>query len=171
MNKYIMLLRNLLENRMVKTQRGSRIKRYKWGVGKEMGGFVYLHRKYIPMIPEEYQQQIKNAAANIGDFPFNVVKVGVRKPVVSFFNSPDFDSAPEPTAGQFVNVNLETGRVNQGTSKYIWHHKWLWVTDDYPGFDVEESFQRSQKWLEIPDVDFSRIGQRKFWDETIKDRL
>ena len=123
------------------------------------------------MIPEDRQQLVQEAATRIGDFPFNVVKVGVRNNVVSFFNSPDFDTDPEPTAGQYINVNLDNDKVNQGNSKYIWHHKWLWVMDDYPGFDVEESFQRSQKWLQIPDIDFSRIGKREFWDQTIKDRM
>lgn len=166
-----MLLRNLLENRIAKTQKGSRIKRSRWGVGKEMGGFVYLHRNYIPTIPEDRQRLIQEAATHIGDFQFNVVKVGVRNNVVSFINSPDFDTAPEPTAGRYVNVNLDAGSVKQGNTKSIWHHKWLWVMDDYQGFDVEESFQRSQKWLALPDIDFSRIGKREVWDDTIKDRL
>ena len=30
---------------------------------------------------------------------------------------------------------------------YIYHHKWLFVADDYDGFDVEESKARSGAWL------------------------
>ncbi len=40
-------------------------------------------------------------------------------------------------------------KVKKGHSNYIWHHKWLWVKDDYTGFDIEESYRWSEKWLAV----------------------
>ena len=53
--------------------------------------------------------------------------------------------------------------MKQKSSPQIYHHKWLFVTDDYPGFDVEESKNRSRKWVSLPNIDYSRIGYKKFW--------
>jgi hypothetical protein len=91
--------------------------------------------------------------------------------------SPDFDSADEPTAGEYCRVNLPgKGCGSQPVvtairrTSNIWHHKWLWVTDDYEGFDVEASFQRSQVWLALDDVEMSRIGNPKYWS-TVEERI
>ena len=52
----------------------------------------------------------------------------------------------EPIVGDYITVKLN-GDVRAGHSNYIWHHKWLWVMNDYTGFDVEESWNWSKEWL------------------------
>ena len=54
---------------------------------------------------------------------------------------------------------------------YIYHHKWLFVADDYDGFDVEESKSRSDAWLALPQVDKSRIGRACYWHTHVVRRL
>jgi hypothetical protein len=54
---------------------------------------------------------------------------------------------------------------------YIYHHKWLFVADDYDGFDVEESKARSDAWLALPEVDKSRIGRACYWHTHVVPRL
>lgn len=159
----------LAENKVAKTQKGSVIKRSKFGVGKLIGGFLYLHRNYIPDLPEELQQQIQTAATYLNGDDFNVVKVAMNTPDVTFINSPDFDSADEPTTGPYAKVSGEN--VKRGNSQAIWHHKWLWVKDDYQGFDVNKSFERSQAWLTIPDIDFARIGNKELWQREYVPRI
>ena len=80
------------------------------------------------------------------------------------------DTADEPSLYDSIKVDID-GKTKY--SKYdesnppIYHHKWLFVKDDYKGFDVEKSKERSQKWLTLKDIDFSRIGFKKFWDNFI----
>jgi hypothetical protein len=51
------------------------------------------------------------------------------------------------------------------------HHKRLFVADDYDGFDVEASKQRSRKWLALDGIDFRRIGKKSFWEQSVVPRL
>ena len=43
----------LQETRVLKTQKGSAIKRSKFGVGKVIGGRIYLHRNYVDRLPRD----------------------------------------------------------------------------------------------------------------------
>jgi hypothetical protein len=48
----------------------------------------------------------------------------------------------------------------------IWHHKWEFVSDDYTGFDVEQSKERSLQWKSKigTNKDISnRIGRLSYW--------
>jgi len=45
------------------------------------------------------------------------------------------------------------------------------VDDDYPGFDVDESFDRSRRWLKIPGINFNHIGDPKIWHEQYVPRI
>lgn len=160
------------DQRRLKTQRGSIIKRSKYGVGKDMGGRLYVHKDYADRLPfgdqlNAARMALMSAAPN---FNYNAVSVEPKTGKTTFIEAPDFDSAPEPTVGRYITVDKD-GNAKPGTSNQIWHHKWLWVDDDYKGFDVDESFQRSKAWLGIPDIDFKRIGNRDFWDKTIAGKL
>ena len=54
---------------------------------------------------------------------------------------------------------------------FIYHHKWLFVKDDYDGFDVEESKTRSRAWMALTDIDRTRIGKKSYWEGTVVQRL
>ena len=49
----------------------------------------------------------------------------------------------------------------------IYHHKWLFVRDDYDGFDVAESRTRSERIMMLEGVDHSRIGKRQYWIDNV----
>jgi len=53
----------------------------------------------------------------------------------------------------------------------IYHHKWLFVADDYQGFDVVASKTRSEQWIALGDVDRSRIGRKSYWEERVVPQL
>ena len=65
----------------------------------------------------------------------------------------------------------EDGRITltrQKTIPQIYHHKWLFVKDDYKGFDVEESKKRSIKWLSVSDkINMSKIGYKNYWENEV----
>ena len=54
----------------------------------------------------------------------------------------------------------------------IYHHKWLFVKDDYKGFNVDESKQRSIDWktkLGVDRVLTSKIGRLSFWNNWLNE--
>ena len=150
----------------VKLPRRSR----RYGVGKEIGGAVYLHRDYEHVIGSLVEEAKKALPTG---FEYTVVKYALDTSTVSFIHSPDFDSAPEPAVGDLWTVHQD-GRATfrrQPADPYIYHHKWLFVRDDYPRFDVSESHQRSTLWMNLPGIDILRIGKRAYWNREVVPRL
>jgi hypothetical protein len=159
-----------MADRILKTQKDSAIKRSKHGVGKDMGGTLYMHMAYENRLPN--QAALRHGKAKLKKhypgFKYNVVK---QQPNgrMSFFNSPDFDTAHEPTAGEYVTVDGD--QVAKRNEKKIWHHKWTFVDDDYAGFDVDKSFNRSKAWLQIPNINFNVIGHKHIWEKDYVPRI
>jgi len=151
------------DTKVLKTEKGSVVKRYpKLGVGKPMGGAVYIHKYYENLLPDAFNHYKEILSNQFPDYEYNIVKFG--KDGASFLYSPDFDTAEEPVVESYVTVKSD-GFAKPGKSKTIYHHKWLFVKDDYPGFDVDKSFERSKAWLQIPSIPFSKIGQNKeYWN-------
>lgn len=141
-----------------------------FGVGKEIGGAVYVHRQYELFLPTG----VSAAKLKLSkEFDYTVVKYTSKSKTYSFISSPDFDASDEPVVGELVSVAAD-GTIThrkQLTDPYIYHHKWLFVADDYKGFDVEESKRRSLTWLALENVDKSRIGRRSYWEEYVLPRL
>ena len=135
----------------LKTLKGSRIARSKYGVGKEIGGSIYVHRQYadevIPLDILEDAEKILHE--NYPDFEYNCIKWDTKRNSISFQEAPDFDTAREPKVGDYVTVYLDSNTAKTGHSDYIWHHKWCWVRNDYQGFDVAESWNWSKEWLSV----------------------
>jgi hypothetical protein len=142
----------------------------RYGIGKEIGGAVYLHRDYQDLLGVA----VSAAQARIpADFPYTIIKYSLRTGNVTFIASPDFDVSPEPIAGDHWIVPPENPARFRPVlpDPYLYHHKWLMVSDDYKGFDVEASKARSRQWLSLPGIDKSRIGRRSYWEQTILPRL
>jgi hypothetical protein len=134
----------LLENTVLYTLKGTPIKRYKNLVGKQVGPQLYVHKNYAnKVIPQEL---LSKGVSLIGDFKYNCVMWDSKLNVIRFDESPDFDTAREPHVGNFIKI-LSDGNIVNGSSQTIWHHKWLWVMDDYTGFDINESKEWSKLWL------------------------
>ena len=138
----------------------SRSKTY--GVGKSIGGCIYIHRQYESVFGEILLRAKNHISENL---EYTVVKFNRLTGAVSFINSPDFDTAHEPTVGQVLTVRSDgtVAKRKQLNDPYIYHHKWLFVRDDYEGFDVEQSKDRSRRLLAMSDVDRKRIGKQSYW--------
>lgn len=133
------------------TLKGSRIGRSsKYGVGKEIGGDIYFHKSYADQIVPKYilQDALEIIEEDFPDFDYNTIRYSPKTGTVSFQECPDFDSAREPKVGDYINVFAD-GTTKTGHSEYIFHHKWLWVMNNYRGFDVRKSWEWSKKWLSI----------------------
>jgi hypothetical protein len=106
-------------------------------------------------------------------FFYTVVKLNLTSNSVSFVEVADFDSAPEPTIDTIITVRPDgsTKRILPPSDPFIYHHKWLFVKDDYDGFDVEQSRARSRAHMALPDIDRRRIGRKNYWNTEVVPRL
>lgn len=147
---------------VVRTRRGTVLRRSKLGVGKKMGSAIYFHRHYTP----RWALQLCPP-----DFTPNVVKVD--PPWVSFVECPGFDLEDEPAIYRIATVHRLTNKLRwrDMNGQVIYHHKWLFVKDDYTGFDVAASVERSRLWLALDGVNMSRIGNRTYWESQVLPRL
>jgi hypothetical protein len=141
-------------------------------VGKSIGGSVYAHKNYEGhVVPADVLREAKAVlrGADVQHLrKYNAVKYDTSSGTVTFQESPDFDEADEPIVGKSVRVGKD-GSVAVTEVKadpQIWHHKWMWVDDDYQGFDVRASKERSLLWTDEVDAgEKSRIGTKSFWDK------
>jgi len=142
----------------------------KYGVGKRIGNAIYVHRDYERVLG----QPLLDAKQRLpDDFVYTVIKHNETNGNFSFIHCPDFDTSPEPATGNYAVVKTD-GSVKVRSAlpdPYIYHHKWLFVDATYTGFDIEESMQRSARWMDLPDVDKSLIGRASFWNTKVLPRL
>jgi len=159
----------ITERLILKTFKKSPIARSKkYGIGKEMPSSVtpkskdiYFHKKYVKSfpIPEDI---LKTAYEKAKGFKYNTMRWNEVSNVIAFTNSPDFDTANEPTAGDSLTIYPD-GKIVKDYNKLIWHHKWQWVKDNYRGFNVKDSIERSKQWVGIEGVPFRSIGHKHIW--------
>ncbi len=137
----------------------------KYGVGKEIGGKIYVHKNYFHLVisPDIFLDAANQLPYG---FVFNCMMIDLKKNVIRFDEAPDFDSAREPHPGNFIEVYLATKEIRRGHSDMIWHHKWMWVADDYKGFDVNESYEWSKKWTQVIT---HPSGSKRAWDCQLKE--
>ena len=154
---------------VVKTARGTPIRRGGRGyaIGKIMASKVYVHKKYVDqVIPEDIWEDAKKKMKDHDPkFKYNTVVYDTKDKSVRFDEAPDFDTAREPTPGKSVMVP-RTGNPKDRSSKMIWHHKWMWVDDNYKGFDVSASKELSRRWVTKIGKQ-TASGHQKTWKEQL----
>lgn len=153
------------------------IKRSKYGVGKNINPNIWFHKDYISdfMPLNEYQNYINLLPEN---FDFNIIKFDTKSKDLSFIYSPNFDSSHEPIVSDSYKIKEKNGTLElckmtkEQKDPLIYHHKWLFVKEDYKGFDIEESKRRSIEWKSVlgknPQVT-SKIGRLSFWKNWLKE--
>jgi hypothetical protein len=142
----------------------------RFGVGKEIGYAVYVHRDYEDRLGQTAEWAKRHLPEH---YEYSVVKLNQRNDSVSFIQCPGFDFEHEPaiTAILVVNASGQVQRRTTPADPYIYHHKWLFVADDYRGFDVAASKARSEQWIALGEVDRSRIGRKSYWEDYVVPRL
>jgi hypothetical protein len=137
----------------------------KYGVGKVIGGCVYMHRSYVKdTLPDVYKLVEKQSDV------YNIVKVNERTGVITVLCAPDFDAQLEPVIRSWKVINGTKPRKQvSGDNPPVYHHKWLFVKDDYKGFDVGYSKKRSEDWMRYKDhMDMALIGRYNYWKKILE---
>ena len=129
---------------------------------------------YIEDYEDRLGQVVQWAKKNLHEScGYNVVKLNQRTDAVSFIHCPGFDTEDEPAISAITVVSADgsTQQRTMPTDPYIYHHKWLFVDDSYKGFDVEASKRRSEQWHTLDQIDRSRIGRKRYWEQFVLPRL
>lgn len=141
--------------------------------GKKIGKNLYVHKSAIKTLTEKDKEIVSRSLKFIPkQFEYEILKINRKEKEVSFIESKDWDVSHEPVVGDSYKVNLNIGKITfrKGREKnpQIYHHKWMFVEDEYTGFNVEESKQRSKEWQRIPVVfDKKKIGNQDYWSNEV----
>lgn len=101
---------------------------------------------------------------------YTVVKYDTKRHVLSLIESPNFDSTFEPWVGCSYIWNLDTFKYRimspRKINPQIYHQRYLFVSYDYKGFDVEADFQRRRYYEQfLTKEDVKRIGNYDYWKQ------
>lgn len=140
--------------------------RYKGDVGKFIGGDLYVHKSAMDILPIKELELAESKLPE--DFEYEIVKYNASQGSFSFIGSPDWNTANEPIVGDSYKVS-RSGDVTitrQKADPQIYHHKWNFVRDNYDGFDVRQSIQRSIDWYRDAkeEVNMFKIGTKSYWN-------
>lgn len=145
------------------------LSRSKYSIGKFIFGNLYVHRTYVDQINDDIirsniQMEMKKAYS----ISYDVIRYDTKTKNTTFIKVNDFNNSHEPLPDEYITfLDDDTYKISKG--QQIWHHKWMMVGDDYMGFDVEQSKQRSNDWIEkIKHLDYKRIGRPEYWDLKLK---
>lgn len=151
----------------------------KWGlkrannnVGKKIDKNIWFHKNYINdfLKKEDFKKFKENLPEN---FEYQVIRYNEKDNEILFIKASDFDTSHEPIIEDAYKVKKEGTDYKVSYSKaneknpLIYHHKWLFVKDDYQGFSVQESKERSVEWKSVLGVNkelSNKIGRLDFWD-------
>ena len=148
------------------TLRGSTIQRHD-PVGKRMGSRIYVHRNYAHLVLSEGILAPLFSVGLKSGFRFNCVAFDLKDlSCIRLDSAPGFDTDREPLVGDYIWVSTN-GVFRRNYSNAIWHHKWMWVLDDYKGFDLDESYEWSRTWLSK--VEGPAKGFRSKWADQLKE--
>ena len=138
----------------------------KTGVGKSIGGCLYVHQSAWDVIPEEVLRPALKALPD--DANPVVAKWDEKNKTISLIESHGFCEEPEPSIQRAfkVSLSLAVSVTPEKKDPQIYHHKWNFVREDFKGFSYWRSMLRSISWAEIP-CDKSRIGVRSFWEKEL----
>lgn len=161
----------------------SEIARYTTGEripGKKVGPHIYIHKSAISHLSPTAFAIVTDRERFIGDWDYDIIKIDIINNSVSFIQVHQWDELDEPITGDSLIVypdgNMKLHKMSKN-DPLIYHHKWTFVGDDYTGFDPQESFERSERWITNPALQHlindpnekfsSKIGRLSYWTKNV----
>lgn len=150
---------------------------------KKVGTCVYVHKSNLgEMINKCFSKEdlsyLKNAFYKYIeleeelDAPIpDIIKYDTKSHNMTFIHCPSWDELNEPIVGLSCCVHPDgIYKFTKGGTK-VYHHKWMFVADNYTGFDIQKSKERSKQIEAIPNIKSlkSKIGNVKFWEQLLKE--
>jgi hypothetical protein len=138
-------------------------------VGKNLGEHIWLHTDYAADLINQHliDEQMRSIHTHTPDFNPNLMRVNKKSNEIMWIESADFDTSPEPMINRTAKLTGDSIKLTKGSvDPLIYHHKFMFVKDDYQGFDTLESKERSVTWRKRLGVNSgvsSRIGRKSYW--------
>jgi hypothetical protein len=138
---------------------------------KKIGYNIWFHKNYA----KKYGYDIEEI-----DYKYNIVKVNTYNNNITLLYSPDFDLSDEPYIESYMNIMTKEIKSMSIKNKVIYHHKWMFVEDDYNSFSLTGAKLRSELWLKNLDLYIKqkklnkkdimrRIGYQNYWTKLIEE--
>lgn len=141
---------------------------------KKVGTAMYVHKSALNQLIEKISFEDFQRILSYSDllkkenFDYTIIKYD--KGNISFIESNDWDKENEPSVGNSWCFHMDNTRKFVKSSGKIYHCKYLFVNEDYDGFDIEKAKERAKLWNSISNIKEhkSRIGNRAYWNELLK---
>lgn len=132
---------------LIECKNGDILVRYFKGVGELKNKWISIQRNYASdIIPfSEFMEAQKALSEQYPLFDAECISYQERTKEIRFESCPDFDKSDEPIIQCCITYNPKTKKLHyQGYGRKI-KHKWLYVKDDYTGFNVDKAYIRSKQ--------------------------
>mgnify|MGYP000869515274 CR=1 FL=1 len=142
------------------------------GVGKRVGGRLYIHRLAVPSLDSALAEMVSAAlAACPAAAHANVLKIDEMAQLVSALEYPDFFETPFPALLQAWHIRIVDGRVSyrsyeESTNPPILHRKELLLPPDHPGREAFAALTAQAEALGLF-ADSHLIGFALAWENRI----
>ena len=138
---------------------------------KVVCGAYYVHKSNLNELFNKVNDPELEALIQQTDVDYDVVKYD--KGNVTLIKASDWDTANEPLIDYtvlFKAGSLSEPGVKRINGRQIYHNKWMFVSPDYTGFNVDEARKRTEIWNSIPDIKShkNRIGNKTYWINLLK---
>lgn len=154
----------------------------RYNLGKRVGDHVWFEKRYVLDIMTKSDlkelDDILNSSLENKEIEHikksKIIRYSPKDKTVAYIKSDDFDEKEEPTVGDSLLINLKDKTIKttpQNKNPLIYHHKWLMVKDDYDGFNIKKSKERSILWKSKLGTNkelSSKIGRKNFWDKWLE---
>jgi len=144
--------------------------------GKIVGGFLYIHQSAVDDLPIDlfikYREHLQALKYDFPDFDYTIIAIG--KKDVHFVMCNDWDFEYEPIVQDRVVVWKQPSeampngqwktelRKASPNNPFVYHHRNIFVKEDYDGFDYEDDCYRSDKIKQL-NPDKLRMGRSEWW--------
>lgn len=126
----------------------AKLSRYQNNVGLNIDSWVTVQKNYASeIVPfKEFIEAQKVLDKNYPMFPYELVSYNKSLKKIKFEDCPHFDIRDNPEIARYVIYDLKTKNIEfiEPDTIQMLLDKWLLVKDDYTGFNVQESYERSK---------------------------
>ena len=139
---------------------------------KVIGNTKYLHRSSLKALSSGEYDRVTETLKQVPN-TFKPVVIAITTDSIRFTECPEWDNQFEPSVGDsFVVFDNGKTKLNKAskTNPQIYHRRYLFVLDDYQGFDIELDKARVKQWESL-NPDKKRMGRKLWWSEFIADKL
>ena len=134
---------------------------------------LYVHKSNLSELGEDIVKIVEERKKLIGDFAYDVIKFDTDTENVTFIECEEFEKIHEPLVGRQYLTKKNGEKKIMPSKGQIYHKKYMFVAENYTGFDIESEKKRAEKYDELLKKNEdkkikNKIGYRKKWIEVLE---